>query len=123
LTLSAAVLADTLTAVRRNRQAWVEWLRAGLLDRAYAMCYAPLVQTVLGQLAAMSSQVGSGKLVPGIAIYNTSPSTAAAKIKGARELGFRVIALYSYDSLFEREGLWQQLHSYLNSPRTLEDQP
>jgi hypothetical protein len=87
------------------------------------MCYAPRVQTVVGQLAAMSTQVGVGKLVPGIAIYNTSPATAAAKIKGARELGFPAVALYSYDSLFEREGLWQQLHAYLNSPRTLEEHP
>lgn len=123
LSLSAAVLADTLTAVRRNRQAWAEWLRLGLLDRAFAMCYAPLVQTVVGQLAAMSSQVGVDRLVPGIAIYNSSPSAAAAKIKGARELGFPAVALYSYDSLYEREGLWQQLHAYLNSPRTLEEHP
>ena len=123
LPLSAAVLADTLVAVQRNRQAWVGWLREGLLDRAFTMCYAPLVQTVVGQLAVMSAEVGVAKLVPGIAIYNTSPSIAAAKIKGARELGFSAIALYSYDSLFEREGLWQQLHSYLNSPRTLEDHP
>jgi uncharacterized lipoprotein YddW (UPF0748 family) len=123
LVLSAAVLADTLTAVRRNRQAWAEWLRQGLLDRAFAMCYAPQVQTVVAQLAAMSTQVGVGKLVPGIAIYNTSPATAAAKIKGAHALGFPAVALYSYDSLIEREGLWQQLHAYLNSPRTMEEHP
>ena len=121
--LSAAVLADTLTAVHRNRQAWSTWLREGLLDRAFAMCYAPQVQTVMGQLSAMAAQVGTARLVPGIAIYNTSPSSAAAKIKGARELGFPAIALYSYDSLYEREGLWQQLHAYLNSPRTLEEHP
>ena len=121
--LSAAVLADTLTALRRNHQAWVEWLRDGLIDRAFTMCYAPLVQTVVEQLAAMSAGVGVAQVVPGIAIYNTSPSIAAAKIRGARELGFPAVALYSYDSLFEREGLWSQLHSYLTGPRTLEDHP
>lgn len=123
LPLSAAVLADTLTAVRRNRQAWSEWLRDGLLDRAYAMCYAPLVQTVVSQLAAMATQVGTARLVPGIAIYNTSPATAAAKIKAARALGFTAIALYSYDSLWERADLWARLRTYLNGPRTLEDSP
>jgi uncharacterized lipoprotein YddW (UPF0748 family) len=123
IVLSAAVLADTLTAVRRNRQAWAEWLREGLLDRAFAMCYAPLVQTVVSQLAAMSTQIGVDRLVPGIAMYNTPLSAAAAKVKGARALGFSAIALYSYDSLFEREGLWTQLHAYLKSPRTLEEQP
>lgn len=121
--LSAAVLADTLTAVKRNRQAWSAWLRDGLLDRAFAMCYAPLVQTVMQQLSAMSSQVGTVRLVPGIAIYNTSPSTAAAKIRGARELGFGTVALYSYDSLWERQDLWDRLRSFLLAPRSPEETP
>ena len=121
--LSAAVLADTLTAVKRNRQSWSAWLRDGLLDRAFAMCYAPMVQTVMQQLAAMSSQVGTLRLVPGIAVYNTPPSTAAAKIRGARELGFGTIALYSYDSLWEKQDLWDRLRSFLLAPRSMEEQP
>ena len=121
--LTAAVLADTLTAVNRNRQAWSRWLREGLLDRAFAMCYAPLVQTVMQQLAAMATQVGTARLVPGIAVYNTPPSLAAAKIKGARELGFPAIALYSYDSLYESTDLWTPLQGFLRGPRTLEAHP
>lgn len=121
--MSAAVLADTLTASNRNRQAWSKWLRDGLLDRAFAMCYAPLVQTVMSQLAAMTTQVGTARLVPGIAVYNTSPSIAAAKIKGARALGFPVIALYSYDSLWEHDDLWARLKAFVNGPRTLEVEP
>ena len=121
--LTAAVLADTLTAVNRNRQAWSRWLREGLLDRAFAMCYAPLVQTVMQQLAAMATQVGTARLVPGIAVYNTPPSLAAAKIKGARELGFPAIALYSYDSLYESTDLWTPLQGFLRGPRTLEEHP
>ena len=87
------------------------------------MCYAPVVQTVLQQLAAMSSQVGTLRLVPGIAIYNTSPSTAAAKIRGARELGFKTVALYSYDSLWEQQDLWDRLRSFLLAPRSPEETP
>lgn len=124
LSLTAAVLADTLTARRTNRQAWSAWLRDGLLDRAFAMCYAPPVQTVLGQLAAMAAQVGTARLVPGIAVYNTPPSAAAAKIKGARALGFPAIALYSYDSLWERSDGWSRLLEFVNGPRSLlEAQP
>lgn len=119
LPLSAAVLADTFTAARQNRQAWGAWLREGLLDRAFAMCYAPPVQTVLGQLSAMSETVGTERLVPGIAIYNTPPSAAAAKIKGARELGYPAIALYSYDSLWERSDRWDRLLEFVNAPRSL----
>lgn len=119
LPLSAAVLADTLAAVRVNRQAWSAWLRDGLLDRAFPMCYAPPVQTVLGQLAAMSEQVGTERIVPGIAVYNTPPATAAAKIKGARALGYPAIALYSYDSLWERSDRWSRLLAHVNGPRSL----
>jgi uncharacterized lipoprotein YddW (UPF0748 family) len=123
LPLSAAVLADTLSALTRNRQAWGSWLRDSLLDRAYPMCYAPQVQTVMNQLTVLVSQVGTSRLVPGIAIYNTSPATAAVKIKGARAMGFPTIALYSYDSLWEHVDLWARLRTYLNGPRTLEESP
>jgi len=116
LPLSAAVLADTLAALRHNRQAWCAWLREGLLDRAFPMCYAPPVQTVLSQLAIMSEQVGTDRLVPGIAVYNTPPSSAAAKIKGARALGFPAVALYSYDSLWERSDRWPRLLAFVNGP-------
>ena len=89
LPLSAAVLADTSVAWTKNRQTWSSWVRAGLLDRAYLMCYAPLFETVLAQLTSLSSQLGVEHIVPGIAMYNTPLSTAATKIKAARALGYR----------------------------------
>jgi uncharacterized lipoprotein YddW (UPF0748 family) len=123
LPLSAAVLADTLAALRSNRQSWVAWLREGLLDRAFAMCYAPEVQKVMSQLTAMSNGGSRARIVPGIAVYNTPLSTAATKIKGARALGFAEVALYSYDSLWGREGQWPRLHAFLNGPASLEVHP
>jgi hypothetical protein len=59
-----------------------------LLDRAYLMCYAPSVQTVLDQLDALARNVGSEHLVPGIAVYNAPLSASASKIRAARALGF-----------------------------------
>ena len=115
VSLSAAVVADTSTARDRNRQPWSSWVREGLLDRAFLMCYAPLVQTVLGQLTTVSSQIGVDRIVPGIAMYNTPLSTAAVKIKAARAFGFTRIALYSYDSLYERPGLWERLRAFLTA--------
>ncbi len=123
LPISAAVLADTLSAQKRNRQPWSEWLRAGLLDRAFPMCYAPPVQTVLDQLVAMSAQFGVDKVVPGIAVYNAPPAAAAAKIKGARALGYPAVALYSYDSLYERADLWARLRASLAPTAPLEVLP
>jgi len=80
------------------------------------MCYAPEVQTVLGQMLAYASGLGTGRVVPGIAVFNSSAADAAAKIKGALALGYRTLALYSYDSLDERPGYWDALAGFLGLP-------
>jgi uncharacterized lipoprotein YddW (UPF0748 family) len=117
--LSAAVIADTITAQRANAQYWRDWVRDGVVDRVYPMCYAPSVQTVMNQLAAMSRELGaSDRVVPGIAVFNTTTTTAAHKIMGARVLGFPLIALYSYDSLFEKRPAWASLRDKLQPPGT-----
>jgi uncharacterized lipoprotein YddW (UPF0748 family) len=116
LVLSAAVLADTVSAERNHAQEWRAWVREGLLDRVFVMCYAPSVQTVLGQMLAYSSDLGTGRVVPGIAVFNSSPAATAAKIRGAIELGYRTLALYSYDSLDERPGYWDSLVGFLGAP-------
>jgi uncharacterized lipoprotein YddW (UPF0748 family) len=118
LPFSAAVIADTVTAERNNAQRWRDWLRGGLLDRAFVMCYAEPVQTVLEQLSGFRDLFGAdGRVVPGIAVYNTPPSTAAAKIRGARALGFPALAVYSYDALEERPGYWGRLLTLLAGDR------
>jgi uncharacterized lipoprotein YddW (UPF0748 family) len=116
LPLSAAVLADTVSAERDHAQEWRAWVRDSLLDRVFVMCYAPGVQTVLGQLLAYSAGLGTDRVVPGIAVFNSSAAAAAAKIKGALELGFRTLALYSYDFLDERAGYWDALAGFLGTP-------
>ena len=113
LVLSAAVLADTVSAERLHAQDWRAWVRAGLLDRVYVMCYAPQVQTVLSQMLAYAADLGTGRVVPGIAVFNCDADAAAAKIKGALALGYRTLALYSYDSLDERRGYWDALIGHL----------
>ena len=116
LALSAAVLADTVSAERNHAQEWRAWVREGLLDRVFVMCYAPWVQTVLSQMLAYSSDPGTGRVVPGIAVFNSSAAATAAKIKGATELGYRTLALYSYDSLDGRAGYWDALAGFLGTP-------
>jgi len=123
LPLSAAVVADTVTALTVKRQPWSRWIRDGLLDRAYLMCYAPAVPAVLHQLSVMKEQLGVDRLVPGIAMYNTPLSAAAAKIKAARALGFPLVALYSYDSLYQRPGQWERLRSFLDANDPAEVHP
>jgi uncharacterized lipoprotein YddW (UPF0748 family) len=117
LPLSAAVVADTAVAERANAQRWTSWLREGLIDRAFAMCYAPPLRTVVAQLLSFAASPGmAARVVPGIAVYNTPPATAAAKIRAARALGFAELALYSYDALASRPSYWQSLRNDLDGP-------
>lgn len=113
--LSAAVFADTITARTRIRQPWMDWLRDGLLDRAFTMSYATRVQTVVSQLAGYELQLGEAarRLVPGLAVYNAPAQRTAAKVKAARELGFPAVALYSYDSLWREPDGWETLRGFL----------
>jgi uncharacterized lipoprotein YddW (UPF0748 family) len=108
--LSAAVLADTLAA-RARGQDWPLWVREGLLDRAFPMCYQASTSSVLEQLVAYKDRLGTAGVVPGIACYNQPARAAAAKIKAARALGFGAVALYSYDALFSQRGYHQSLES------------
>lgn len=118
LPMSAAVIADTVTAEKFNMQTWRDWLTRGTLDRVFVMCYAPAIQTVMEQLVGYSlGRVSEDRIVPGIAVYNTPPAAAAAKIKGARALGFPMLALYSYDSLAEQPGYWSRLLRLLDVSR------
>jgi uncharacterized lipoprotein YddW (UPF0748 family) len=107
LPLSAAVLADTVSAERAHAQSWREWVRTGLLDRVFVMCYAPGVQTVLDEIVAYARDPGRERVVPGIAVFNTRAGLAAAKVRGARELGYPAVALYSYDALAHRPDDWR----------------
>ncbi len=115
LALSAAVLADTASAEDLHAQDWRTWVRAGLVDRVFVMCYAPEVQTVLSQMLAFASELGTGRVVPGLAVFNSDAAAVAAKIKGAQALGYRTLALYSYDSLDERPGYWEALAALLGA--------
>jgi uncharacterized lipoprotein YddW (UPF0748 family) len=114
VTLSAAVIADTAHAERHNAQPWREWVRDRLLDRAFLMCYAPPVQKVMDQLVALARELGAtDRVIPGIAVFNSSPTAAALKIKGARALGYPLLAVYSYDSLFSKPSTWTALRDQL----------
>ena len=109
LRLSAAVRPDLRDAASHYGQDWTLWLADSLLDRAFPMCYSPDAQVVMDQLATLASRGGDGRIVPGIAVYNAPPTRVVSHLKGARALGFPALALYSYDSLFERAETWERL--------------
>jgi len=113
LPISAAVRPDPGEAARWYGQPWAAWLADSLLDRAFPMCYSPATQTVLDQLADITRRVGRDRVIPGIAVYNASPTSVASHVKGARALGFAELALYSYDALFQAPRYWERLSELL----------
>ncbi|MFI5370328.1 MAG: glycoside hydrolase family 10 protein [Candidatus Eisenbacteria bacterium] len=113
LPLSAAVRPDPVEAARFYGQPWTGWLTDGLLDRAFPMCYSPDTQTVLDQLEDIARRVGRDRVVPGIAVYNATPTRVASHLKGARALGYPELALYSYDALFGAPRYWERLSGLL----------
>jgi len=120
LALSAAVVSDPARV--STAQDWRSWVRDSLIDRAYVMCYTPAVQAVMDRLIAIVHDLGAtDRVVPGIAVYNTSPVTAAIKIRGARALGYPLLALYSYDSLFTMDAGWARLEQGLDDPAVHDD--
>jgi uncharacterized lipoprotein YddW (UPF0748 family) len=115
--LSAAVIADTVTARRRHGQDWPRWIRGGLLDLAFPMCYQPSTSGVSTQLSGLRETVGTERVAPGIACYNQPAREAAAKLVVARGMGFRLVALYSYDSLYGQAGYASRLEGLMNLMR------
>ena len=112
--LSAAVVADTSRSEGSTAQSWRSWVRERRVDRVFLMCYSPDVQHVMDQLLVFDGELGaSERVVPGIAVYNTSPSTAALKLRGARAMGYPLLAVYSYDSLFNMDRGWTRLEASL----------
>jgi hypothetical protein len=80
------------------------------------MCYASPIETVMEQMAGYAQDPAlRGRVVPGIAVYNCPPAAAAAKILGARDLGYVRLALYSYDSLEDQPGYWSRLRGSMSA--------
>ena len=111
--LSAAVRADPERAARRMAQPWVAWVREGLVDRVFPMCYSPQTDAVLGEMLEAADRLGRERVVPGLAVFNATPAVAALRLRAARAMGFRSLAVYSADVLVERPDYWPELRACL----------
>ena len=119
----AAGAPDSTLALNGRRPAWGRRLRDGLLDRAFLMCYAPPVGTVLGPMTAAIDHVGAGRGVPGIASNDTPSSTAATQLDAARALGTPAVARHPHESMYERPARGERLRAPLAVRDPLEVHP
>jgi uncharacterized lipoprotein YddW (UPF0748 family) len=97
--LSAAVKPDPEGALSGYGQDWVRWIHEDLIDVAAPMMYSKSTSTVRSQVRVSASVVPPGRIWAGIAVYNQSLVSAAAKIDEVRRAGLGGVSIFSYNSL------------------------
>jgi uncharacterized lipoprotein YddW (UPF0748 family) len=96
--LSMAVRPETKEARIRFGQDWGHWANTGLLDKVLPMNYTPDDQLFIDRTRTMLQDVPRQMLWMGVATYNQTGSSAAAKILQMRTLGLSDYVLFSYSS-------------------------
>jgi len=104
MTVSAAVLPDTLAARRDRLQDWPTWVRAGLLDAVAPMAYAPDDALFRAQVEQVVHVAPGVDVWAGIGSYLTGLQGTLRKILIARDLGTDGIVLFSYDWVVSPSG-------------------
>jgi uncharacterized lipoprotein YddW (UPF0748 family) len=99
IVVSAAVVPDVI-AMRDKGQAWLGWLRRGLVDAACAMAYTPDTALFREQILALRERLGpQAALWAGIGAYRLQQPGVVEKVLAARGAGASGIVLFSSDSL------------------------
>jgi uncharacterized lipoprotein YddW (UPF0748 family) len=97
--LTAAVRPDPEDALLRFGQDWVRWVNEGWVDAVAPMMYSTSTAVVARQARAIAQSVPPDRVWAGIAVYNQSVNSAAAKIQSVHQAGIGGISLFSYNSM------------------------
>jgi len=97
--LSAAVKPDVDEARDHYGQDWVRWVNEDLVDFVAPMMYSTSSAVVRKQALAAAQVVPPSKVWAGIAVYNQTLSSAAAKIQLAEQAGLGGVSIFSYNSV------------------------
>jgi len=101
--LSIAVKPSPAAARSYYFQDWPKWLETGLCDYAAIMNYVP--ETFDKYLAECTNLGLDDQIVVGIASYNQGEHAVISKITKVRQSNFKGYALFSYNSLKEKNML------------------
>ncbi len=112
--LSAALLPWPERAYLSSFQDWRSWLREGLLDKAIVMNYSRdmTLASEINQSAAatrITSKNPSKQLIIiglGVWLFNENPSALWRQWRDAHLAGVNGVALFSYDQMVGKTGLW-----------------
>jgi uncharacterized lipoprotein YddW (UPF0748 family) len=95
--LSAAVMADPLSAFEDYGCDWRSWLEQGLVDFAAPMAYTTSPSRAR-ELATLGTAGQPGRIVHGIAVYNQPLSTSLSGASEALERGAAGVCVYSLNT-------------------------
>ncbi len=103
--ISAAVYPDLKDSRESKLQDWPYWLESKLVDSLLPMAYSPRPEVVQKQLETIQEEVGRDNVYPGLGAFQLldNPRQLVEIIQGVRHLDFPGVALFSYDSLAEKE--------------------
>ena len=97
--LTAAVRPDPDEALLHFGQDWVRWVNEGWVDAVAPMMYSTSATVVSRQARTIAERVPPERVWAGIAVYNQSVTSAAAKIESVHKAGIGGISIFSYNSM------------------------
>lgn len=78
-----------------------EWVRSGLLDRAYPMIYTKSDDQFASDLGAWLAAAPGQRITPGLGIYMHAPGASRSQFAKAGDGGADGLALFAYAAMFE----------------------
>ncbi len=117
--VTAAVMANVYEARNDYAQDWVSWVNNGLVDRVYPMAYAKDYYNFYNTVSDIYDSVPTEDTVIGLRAWQEyyprmdySLSRIVEKAKLCRQLGFKGIALFSYEGI-KQSGFFPELTNAL----------
>ncbi len=104
-TLSTAVFPDPLAALLNKGQDWPDWLRTGLIDKAFVMTYFGDEERIAGQLEEISAVAGGQrhKIWAGLGAYIKDPADIGRESRLCKQFGLDRLGLFSLGHLQRKQ--------------------
>ena len=97
--LTAAVKPSPVSAIDRNYQNWVKWIREGSLDYAVPMNYNADLTQFMSNVEEILKVVPPDKLIMGIGAFNQNHFDVESKIYKTKSRGINDFIFFSYNEI------------------------
>ena len=97
--LTAAVKPSPISAIDKNYQNWVKWIREGSLDYAVPMNYNADITLFMSNVEEILRVVPPEKLIMGIGTFNQNQFDVESKIYKSKSRGISDFIFFSYNEI------------------------